>query len=374
MCDNPDTLVFKGAGIKGISYIGVIRYYEEIGHNQIKVYSGSSSGSFISLMAILGYTSSEMLSEFVQTTCAELLGNINSSSIPNLTRTIWTGWRLFGMTDGKAFEEKIKMYIEKKTKNPLITFLELYQLTGKTLIVTGTCLNTDKVEYFNWRDTPNFPVYKAIRISQTLPPIISPVILTIKRELNVENIYCDDELLYSNQVISDFLPETDTFEKWYVDGGLLDNYPIEYTCKFIGSQNTVIGFDIDTLHGGQPNDKITQYRTISRKWPWDYIKSAIFAQHIELDRISKKCISTKMVPIIVDDIDIYSFDLTSSQIQKLYQDGYNSIKKYYSNLDNSNDDDSLFKFEKRININTKPNKRPGIDQTQTYSGSEWDTP
>ena len=50
MCDNPDTLVFKGAGVKGISYLGVLRYYEEKGKiKNINVYSGSSAGSFASL-------------------------------------------------------------------------------------------------------------------------------------------------------------------------------------------------------------------------------------------------------------------------------------------------------------------------------------
>lgn len=393
MCDNPDTLVFKGAGIKGISYIGVMRYYEETGKkDNIKVYSGSSAGSFASLMAVLGYTSSEMLDEFVQMNVKDLFGG-NITSIPNLPRTILTSYRQFGITNGKAFEDKIKSLIAKKTSNPVITFLDLYKLTGKTLIVTGSCLNTNNTEYFNWTSTPNFPVYKAVRISQTLPPIVAPVIITVKRtraetndELVVaEELWCDDEFLCRNHQISNLLPGVDTFEKWYVDGGFLDNYPVEYTCKFTGSRKTIAGFDIDTLHGGNPQDGTVVYRPITRKWPWDYIKSAIFAQHTELERISRSCDDywDITIPLIIDDIDIYNFDLTQVQIQQLYQDGYNSIVKYYQKksfkADPLSDDETetLLDFGNRININIVPSRKPSQTPTShvgtnPLADSVWD--
>jgi predicted acylesterase/phospholipase RssA len=390
MCDNPDTLVFKGAGVKGISYIGVLRYYEENGKiDKINVYAGSSAGSFASLMTVLGYTSSEMLDEFVQTNIKELFGG-NITSIPNLPRTILTSWRQFGITDGKAFEDKIKGFIGKKTGNPLITFLELYQLTGKTLIVTGSCLNTDKVEYFHWKTTPNFPVYKAVRISQNLPPVIAPVIITVKRhyttsdtdssEVLVEELWCDDELLCRNHQVSDLLPEMATFEKWYVDGGLLDNYPVEYTCKFTGSRKTVAGFDIDSLSGGDPQKRNkVGYTTISRKTPWDYLKSVIFAQHVELERISRSCEDywDITIPLVVDDIDIYDFNLNTSQIQQLYQDGYNSTVKYYQKkqVSEHSDDESLSTFESRIKINVTQRKPSQIPKPPYQSDrSEWDSP
>lgn len=369
MCD---TLIFKGAGTKGVSYIGVIRYFEEIGKiNQVKVYSGSSSGSFICLLASLGYTSHEMLDEFVQTNIKEMFGGAS------LSKTILTSWRSFGMTDGKAFEEKIKTLIARKVGNPLITFLELYQLTGKTLIVTGACLNTNLTEYFNWKTTPNFPVYFALRISQSLPPIVAPVIITVRRHylptegpytesnvppeyILVEDLLSDsNELICRNYHISDLLPEMDTFEKWYVDGGLLDNYPVEYTCKFTGTREATVGFDIDTLRGGNPRKN--NYHTITRRWPWDYIKSIIFAQHIELERASRS-FDDLTVPIIVADIDVYNFDLTSLQAQQLYQDGYTSVKNYYHNrtcsepdVQNPGSDDEL---ESRINVVRKPSQPP----------------
>jgi predicted acylesterase/phospholipase RssA len=345
MNKTPECFVFKGGGIKILCYAGVVRYYEEIDFiKDIKVCVGSSGGALAAAMIILGYSSGEMLDEFNQVDTNVLFGG-KITSIPNLPRMMYNSWKTYGITDGTKYTEQLKFCIAKKTNNPDITFEELHNLTGKTLLITGTCLNTHKTEIFSHFTTPKFPVYKALRITTSLPPVLAPVIIKIDRHYLYAEGPCtqdgegpmsylvedwlddNDELLCRLDSLTDELSEIDQFEKWYIDGGLLCNYPIEQACQCLGDRNRVVGFDIDT--SSDPKKRDQQFNHIGGMW--DYIKNTIFAQYSELERIVRKCDDywDITIPLVVKNIDIYEFNITSAQIQQLYNDGYQSVKRYY---------------------------------------------
>jgi len=52
-------IAFSGGGLQGISHIGVIRAFEELGIHPDFI-SGTSSGSIMASMYAMGYTSYEM--------------------------------------------------------------------------------------------------------------------------------------------------------------------------------------------------------------------------------------------------------------------------------------------------------------------------
>tara|TARA_B100000700_G_scaffold281952_1_gene333074 strand:+ start:1184 stop:2149 length:966 start_codon:yes stop_codon:yes gene_type:complete len=157
-----DTLVFSGGGTKGISFIGVIKYLEERGIlNNIKKYVASSIGSVIASFLYLGYKPSEML-ELLNKLDLNKLQDIDIDSIMNFSNN-------FGIDNGNNFLKLIKIIIKKKVKNENITLLELYKLTNKVLIITGTCLNNSDKKYFDYINTPNIKLYEAIRISTCFP-------------------------------------------------------------------------------------------------------------------------------------------------------------------------------------------------------------
>jgi predicted acylesterase/phospholipase RssA len=62
-----------------------------------------------------------------------------------------------------------------------ITFDEHHRYFKKALLVTGTNLTTGRTQLFSWKETPNFPVADAIRISMSLPFIYKPYVITESR-------------------------------------------------------------------------------------------------------------------------------------------------------------------------------------------------
>ena len=180
-------LVLSGGGLLGISYIGLLRYLEE-SHiiNNIKSISGSSAGSFFGCLIALGYTSKE-LETIVKTIKLKEYVNINAESIINFMRTK-------GLESGKYLINLIKKCIKDKTGDENITFIQLKEKYKIELQIGVTNLSKYKFELLNSTNSPDIPIYKAIRASTALPFIFEPYVIG-------DDVYCD--------------------------GGLLDNFPID---------------------------------------------------------------------------------------------------------------------------------------------------
>ena len=68
-----------------------------------------------------------------------------------------------------------------------ILLLELLQKYNKNLIIIGSNINTRRHELFNYENTPDMEVWKAVRISCAFPPIFQPF------KYN-DNYYLDGEI------------------------------------------------------------------------------------------------------------------------------------------------------------------------------------
>ena len=180
-------LVLSGGGLLGISYIGLLRYLEESYIiNNIKSISGSSAGSFFGCLIALGYTSKE-LETIVKTIKLKEYVNINAESIINFMRTK-------GLESGTYLINLIKKCIKDKTGDENITFSQLKEKYKIELQIGVTNLSKYKFELLNSTNSPDVPIYKAIRASTALPFIFEPCVIG-------DDVYCD--------------------------GGLLDNFPID---------------------------------------------------------------------------------------------------------------------------------------------------
>lgn len=187
---------FSGGGIRGIAYIGCLRALENRGlldYTKISKISGTSIGSLFAVMLCVGFTASEMQEEVL---------NIDFTTFQDISFSRFV--INYGLDSGLKFIEWISKLLHKKTGNDNITFLELYKKTRITLIITGTCLNTRKVKYFNYLNTPHLKIKHAIRISTSIPLLYTSV-------------------KYKNE--------------FYVDGGILDNYPLHILYDEVGNGN-----------------------------------------------------------------------------------------------------------------------------------------
>ena len=190
-------LVLAGAQLKGVCYIGVLKGLEELDMiKNIKNILGVSSGSLFGLAMCLGF-SSYALENMILKLDIENLKEFQTDSVFKL-------FYKYGIDSGNKIEKLVKVILKKKTGNENINFKELYELyPNKNFIVGGSNLTNGEMEYFSHDTTPEMPVYLAIRISTSFPFIF-------------------EKVEYNDCV--------------YLDGGLIQNYPIEY---FEDTENTL---------------------------------------------------------------------------------------------------------------------------------------
>jgi len=181
------TLVFSGCGTRLIGHAGFIKSVSEhYDLEEVENFAGTSAGSFIASGLVLGYTPFEI---------KELLSKINYLNISNIDPDLlFNYFNGLGVDDGDKLEKLIKLIIEKKTGNSNITFGELYEKTNKFLMISVTNLTSKKIEYISKDTYPDMPLYLAIKMSSSIPYYFTPV-------------------LWNNEM--------------YVDGAILDNFPID---------------------------------------------------------------------------------------------------------------------------------------------------
>ena len=115
-----------------------------------------------------------------------------------------------GLAEGDKILDWIEEKIRAKTKIPHATFGELYDLHQKDpkkykqLYLMGTNISKKNSEIFSHEDTPNVIISDAVRISMSIPVVFRPHRCYEKKDGRRQ--------LAKNDM--------------YVDGGLMDNYPI----------------------------------------------------------------------------------------------------------------------------------------------------
>jgi NTE family protein len=208
-----NTLLCAGGGVRCITFVGVFKKIEEsikseieIPNIEIKTVAGVSAGSIFGLLYILGYTSREMEDEILH----KKLDQLKDIKFMNFLNK-------YGLDSGNNIILWIESLIVKKGYVGSITFEELFKKTDKSFQVYAANLNKYSFTEFSNKCTPKLKVIDAIRMSISIP-----FMFTINK-FNVET--------------SEISPDGDI----HVDGGLLQNYPINI---FEDSLDTLLGFKL----------------------------------------------------------------------------------------------------------------------------------
>ena len=204
-------LVLEGGGVRGLAYAGVFSVLEEKNIlQQVENVGGSSAGAIAGMMISIGYSADEIDSMLIDLPVEKF--NDGRFGIVGKYKRLKTD---FGIYKGSTFEKWLQQLVAHKTGNPLLTFGELHQLHlqnnfYKDFYCTGTNLSKQQLEIFSYSNTPDMPLALAVRISGTIPLYFEPVAL----DNHLQKIKKSDTLSFVN---------------YYVDGGMLCNYPI---CMF----------------------------------------------------------------------------------------------------------------------------------------------
>jgi len=161
----PKNLVFEGAGIRGVAYVGAIRELEK--QNilaDIERVGGTSAGAIAALTVTLGYTSAE-IEKIIYDTKLQKFNDGKFFFIGGISRIN----RNFGWYRGTAFTKWLEQIIVKKTGNADITFRELHARNFPDLYITGTSLNRQQLIVFSHEQYPDMKIKDAVRISMSIP-------------------------------------------------------------------------------------------------------------------------------------------------------------------------------------------------------------
>ncbi len=269
------TLILGGGGVKGFVFVGIIKYLEELNIlKNIHTYVGTSIGSLFVALLIMGYSADEMY-KIIKAFDLTKITNINISSFLHN----------YAIDDCENINNLYKKLLETKKFDPEITMIEFYKKTKKKFVSTSVCITTKQLEYMSYENFPDLPVYLAIRMSTCIPIVFSPV-------------------KFNN--------------KMYIDGGLIENFPIHYVSD--DKLNEVIGINIFTDFADEIQiDNIITYIT------------NIFDLIMML--MTKKFLDPKYKNIVynidVEKMNPVGFDLSIKFKKDLIKYGYDFMKKNF---------------------------------------------
>lgn len=268
-------LVISGGGLKGFSALGALSRLKELEIIESPdIYCGTSAGACISLLLLIGYSPIDIYEILSELDMSKMV----VSNIDNILDEVNIGLNLC-----EPITYVVGHLIKKKGYSVKTTFLELYNKTKKHLIITGVCLNDSSLHYFSHEKTPDMNILKAITISISIPIIFKPCI-------------------YNN--------------KLWVDGGVMNNYPIEL---FSDKLNDVIG-----IYMGEEYNNIEYFEDVQ-----SYIYQVLRCIFRGMNYIKLEMYKENTIHIKAKN---YSFgnELTKEEIKELYQYGYSAVNEKYN--------------------------------------------
>lgn len=284
------SIVFSGGGILGTAYIGALQPLFERGLlKSVKRFAGASVGSIFAATLACGGDCDFLLKKFNGTDF-----RIFKDSEWNFVSDCYRLYMNYGYYSGDPLEKWCSEIVAELTGKVDITFLELYTRTGNELVIVATNFNRRKSVYFNKDTHPNLPIVKALRMSASYPIFFQPVIF--------ENEY-------------------------WVDGGLLDNYPVGVFDTTLEDDENTLGFKLtSSLETRELNVEEINLPPDSLK---NYISALVDILHEQALRLHVKENDWKRtINIDTGNLSSLNFNLTAQQKQFLIENGKRATLRY----------------------------------------------
>lgn len=158
-------LAFKGGGVLGIAYVGVLKVLGDKGLLKYATrFAGTSAGNIIATLQAVGYTPDEIhsimttvqlpLFEDAHGWLGEIAGELSS---------------LHGLYRGHYFQSWIEGLIKAKIGKDKATYQDIYGATGNELYTVVSNINTGNIEVLNYKDNPKRIASEGARASMCVP-------------------------------------------------------------------------------------------------------------------------------------------------------------------------------------------------------------
>lgn len=278
MSEKVRTLVLSGGSVKGIAILGSIQCLVDRGLlKDVTIFIGTSVGSIIAFLMILGFSPVEIMVILCQKGFLEKIIQIDMS-------------RLFHGERSVASFQGIQEFLEKcsvQKYQRYFTLSQLYEITGKRLVCCTYNYTQRRTEYLSPESHPDLPCITAIRMSAALPFLFEP-------------------FPYMNSV--------------YMDGGIHDDFPIGQIDTDAGGAfairvvNTLLSADTPQ------SDSLMDYITVII----ESMKQNV--QNLRISMYEARC--HQIFTLSIDpDIGFLRFGLSTTQKFDLFSQGYQSTEK-----------------------------------------------
>lgn len=270
-----DTILLGGGGLRGVYYIGMMKWFEE--HNvRFKNLYGVSVGSIIALMIAIGYSSSE-LKDYVMDKDFKNLTDIN------LQNFLYK----FGLDSGKNIMEWVQEALEKKTIDKSITFKQLHDITGVKLTVFTANLGTKQLTQLDYVTVPELKVIDAIRLSISIPFVFTA------KKLN---------------------------GSVHVDGAVIDNFPVQCVSE---NPERCLFVTFESLNEEDSHDVTSFVDFIKAVWSC----MRVTASHPSVDVGEERVM--RIPSFISDGLD---FSMPTEKKEEMIRQGYDKTEQTFQQL------------------------------------------
>lgn len=280
MSDVKYHLVLSGSGADFPCFLGAIRALQRncigLTQNLVSV-SASSGGALVGLLLLLRF-SMTVMEELCFT--VEYQKHLQRIELTNLLGE-------YGLDDASNMIKIIKRVIRQKLGNADATFADLYAFNPTLYNVTGTNLSTMSLMVFNHVKTPELSLWKAIRITTSVPLLFTSIRLG-------DDILCD--------------------------GAIICYYPLQLVPD-LKQREEVIGLCLDKTDQRNVIDDLLSYimalaKTLTRHI--HHLSSSKISMSYNYDRIDLK----------INEIEIYMMERNIEQKRALIDAGYTQTMAY----------------------------------------------
>lgn len=300
---NLENLVFEGGGMRAVAFGGAVRFLEQ--HEvlpRIKRFAGSSAGAIMAAALALGYGAQEIIT-VLNTTDFERFKDDSVGVVLDVFRLLTQ----YGFYKGDALHAWVADLVEAKAGTRDLTFRQLHERRGVTLVITGTCLNRAETYYFHHESErfADMPIALAVRISMSIP-------------LYWKAVKLDGDVL--------------------VDGGVLNNYPLSvFDGRFIGdpdvtddqaARSKTLGFKL--MMSSERRDSQLYNVDVAITGPVQYVTAYLNATLIQIERGHVRShYWDRTVCINTHEIGTLDFALSREQKLDLVHEGYVATKNHF---------------------------------------------
>lgn len=274
--NNKNVIVLSGGSFKGLAYVGVIKALDKMNiRKYLNIFVGTSIGSiFAFLLSLNSYI--EEIEEFINSLDFNKLFKFN---IKNL-------YCNYGLNNGDNIIKILEDFTIKKNYNANLTFQELKNKTNNTLIINASNITKRQNEIFDYINTPNLEIIKAIRMSISIPFVFTP-------------------FEYNNCL--------------YVDGGITNSFMYNYTIKTLNiKENKIIGVLL--------NDEINDNKSFN-----SYLMNIYYSLYSHMyDEIDMN----NIIVITIKNCNISTFKINKKDIQNMIDIGYQKTIEYFKTKNN----------------------------------------